>query len=475
MQKILNNFEKLDIFGVPICLLTNQENEKFQSKIGGIATVLVSSLSLVYFFYVFILWNTNKLAPTISSKQEILDYAEFSLEESLIEIQLQDFTGDVDPFQKENNIITPLLFTFLNTTIEDEPIALFSNQNLPYRIVLTNITLVLNSMFNQDNNNYQQQRQYSLVFAKCSKDYANLGIQCADENTINNYLSKFHGFLFLTIYLSKLNIHTKEFEQFKKQYYTGFDTNKPFYSQIMLKQQKTIIDDGILFNNYEHYNFLNNYELISQETDKIFAQNVVNSVSKFNYQFESYGNYLFRIDNISVQEEIVYPKLGQVLAQIGSIIQLIFLLKHLILYYNNQLLENLLLESIVKMYYPEIKELKTNFINQIQKYNENDYNMKIPWESFKQIHQVMLQAARKKCRLINVLYEISRIQFILQEKFGDQILQKSHYMGAKISENKVDQMNQKKSNHLQIKPYDSFEIENQYTHLDELEVLIQQR
>ncbi|CAD8159263.1 unnamed protein product [Paramecium pentaurelia] len=474
MKNFLDQLEKLDIFGVPISLLTNKENEKFQSKLGGITTIVVSSLSLIYFLYIFVLWNNNQLAPTISSKQEILGYAEFELKESVIEIQLLDFLGDIDPFKKENNIITPLLFTFINTSILEEPIPLFSSEDQPYRIQLKNLTIVLNSLSNQDQMN-QQQRQYSIVLARCSQDYAIFGSYCADENTINDYLSRFHGFLYINIYLSKLNIVTKEFEQLKKQYYTGFDANKPFYSQIMLKQQKTIIDDGILFNNYEEYNFLNNYEIISQETDLKFAAKVINLTSNFSYDFDSYGCYLFRIDNISIIEEVSYPKLGQVLAQIGSIIQLIFLLKHIIIYYNNLLLENLLFNSIIKMYYPEFKEYKFNLLNQIQISNKNINNIQIPFHILTKMHQALLKGARKKCRLINVLYEISRIQFILQEKFGDQFLFQSHQMGSKLVYKEIEQDNQRKSNRLQIKPFDSMEIENQSLCIEQLELLIQQQ
>ncbi|CAD8073890.1 unnamed protein product [Paramecium primaurelia] len=474
MKNFLNQLEKLDIFGVPISLLTNKENEKFQSKLGGITTIIVSSLSLIYFLYIFILWNNNQLAPTISSKQEILGYAEFELKESVIEIQLLDFLGDIDPFKKENNIITPLLFTFINTSILEEPIPLFSSEDQPYRIELKNLTIVLNSLSNQDLMN-QQQRQYSIVLARCSQDYNIFGSYCADENTINDYLSRFHGFLYINIYLSKLNIVTKEFEQLKKQYYTGFDANKPFYSQIMLKQQKTIIDDGILFNNYEEYNFLNNYEIISQETDLKFAAKVINLTSNFSYDFDSYGCYLFRIDNISIIEEVSYPKLGQVLAQIGSIIQLIFLLKHIIIYYNNLLLENLLFNSIIKMYYPEFKEYKFNLLNQIQISNKNINNIQIPFHILSKMHQTLLKGARKKCRLLNVLYEISRIQFILQEKFGDQFLFQSHQMGSKLVYKEIEQDNQRKSNRLQIKPFDSMEIENQSLCIEQLELFIQQQ
>ena len=37
-------------------------------------------------------------------------------------------------------------------------------------------------------------------------------------------------------------------------------------------------------------------------------------MSNYTYDFDSYGSYLFRIDNISIIEEVTYPKLGFVLA-----------------------------------------------------------------------------------------------------------------------------------------------------------------
>lgn len=45
----------------------------------------------------------------------------------MIDLMLQDFTGDADPFRKYNNIITPHLYTVIDTRIIDKPIPLFSS------------------------------------------------------------------------------------------------------------------------------------------------------------------------------------------------------------------------------------------------------------------------------------------------------------------------------------------------------------
>ncbi|CAD8215460.1 unnamed protein product [Paramecium octaurelia] len=204
-----------------------------------------------------------QIAPTISSKQQTLGYSEFQLQNQTIQISLQDFQGDFDPFQKVNNIITPLLFTYKDKTIYDEPIPLFNSKEYPYLIKLNNASLILNTLDHQDK--YQQeQKQYLIVLARCSDVFAVDGSNCADEYTIHTYLSKYHGFLFLNIRL--------KLEYFNKLYYTSFDVNLPQYSQILLKQQETIIDSGIVFNNYECFQFLNNYEFITQAIDKYFSQ-----------------------------------------------------------------------------------------------------------------------------------------------------------------------------------------------------------
>ncbi|CAK82846.1 unnamed protein product (macronuclear) [Paramecium tetraurelia] len=193
-------------------------------------------------------------------------------------------------------------------------------------------------------------------------------------------------------------------------------------------------------------------------------------MSKFNYTFDCYGSYLFRIDNISIIEEITYRKLGSILAQIGSIIQLIFMLKYVVLYYNNQLSENELLSEIITMYYPEFKQYSVNFLNQFQFDKQDQYSI----ENLKLKYQVLQKGAREKCRLTNLLYEVSRIQFILQDKFGDSVLSQSHKMGGKFQQPQVEQLVSKEQNRLQIQPIDLIDLENQSHSPEPLEVLIKQ-
>ncbi|CAD8196818.1 unnamed protein product [Paramecium octaurelia] len=473
MNKILNTIDKIDIFGVPINLLTNEKTSVFQSKVGGIITLIAGSVSLSYFLYVFIYWVSNLIPPNVSFKQETIGYAQFQIQTAMIDLMLQDFSGDVDPFRKQNNIITPHLYAVIDTAIIDRPIPLFSSQEKPFTISFENITLVLNHEITPDQD-HQEMKQYLIVLESCSNDTLQDNGYCADQKTIDEYLQKFHGFLFLSIKLNQLNHATRELEEFNKQYYYAFDIFNPQYSQVMLKQQETVIDDGLLFNNYKSYQFLNNYELINQQVDSFFSSNVVSSMSKQPYNFTNFGCYLFRLDSIQVKELVTMPKLGQFLAQVGSIVQLIFMLKYIALYYNNKLLQNQLHHEIITMYYPELRNVKLTIFNKLEIKESTDNKLKFSIGDFRLRYNFLLERAREKCRFNNILYEISRIQFIIQQQFGDSVLQQSHSLGGKLQSNYQEFQNCKETNRLAVKPDNSIDLENNYNVLDPLEILSKQ-
>ncbi|CAD8068127.1 unnamed protein product [Paramecium sonneborni] len=475
MNKFFEMMEKIDMFGVQLTLLTKNKESNFQSRVGGSISVCLGSLSFAYFLFVLVQWINNEIPPNINTKQKTTGYAQFKWSEPLIYISLEDFTSSVDPFRIENNIITPLLFTLKNGQIYDKPIALFSEELLPNSIILNNGTLILNNG-NKQNENKEEMQEYLLVFASCSDIYLKDRGYCADDNSILEYMSQYHGFLDITIILNQFNYKNNELENFKKTYYQAFNPQKSIYSQIMLKQQETIIDDGILFSNENNYQFLNNYEIINQEVDNNFISNVIQLISKNNaYNMNISSSFLFRIDNISIVEGVTMPKLGAILADIGSIVQLIFFLQYIAFYYNNILLENGLLHDIVTMYYPEFKNLKPNIFNQY-KINEQINKFDIPIHTLQQKYSNLFKGAKDKCRLDNILYEISRIQFILEQQFGNSILQYSHQLGKKITKDTFEQVCEslQESNYLVVKPINEIKEEIKFPYDEPLGILIKQ-
>ncbi|CAD8131282.1 unnamed protein product [Paramecium sonneborni] len=105
----------------------------------------------------------HQIPPSVSLKQQTISYAEFQLQNFVIELELQDFLGDVDPFRKEDNIITPNLYRVVNTSIDDKPISLFSSEDEPYKILIDNGTIVLNNNYTGTDGRLEM-TQYLLIF-----------------------------------------------------------------------------------------------------------------------------------------------------------------------------------------------------------------------------------------------------------------------------------------------------------------------
>ena len=64
------------------------------------------------------------------------------------------------------------------------------------------------------------------------------------------------------------------------------------------------------------------------------------------------------VDSLSETQLIIYPKLGEILADVGSIMSTLMILKIIVIVVNSKLLEDTVLNKIISFYYPEITTLK---------------------------------------------------------------------------------------------------------------------
>lgn len=61
-MKFISN---LDIFGVPMLSRIDDKDLLHKSFIGGIVTIFIVICSLAYSLWIFYLWGTNSMNPTI--------------------------------------------------------------------------------------------------------------------------------------------------------------------------------------------------------------------------------------------------------------------------------------------------------------------------------------------------------------------------------------------------------------------------
>lgn len=61
------------------------------------------------------------------------------------------------------------------------------------------------------------------------------------------------------------------------------------------------------------------------------------------------------------------------------------------------------------MYYPELKNVKLTIFNKLEIKKNVENNPKLMVEDFRHKYNFLLERSKEKCRLNNILYEISRI------------------------------------------------------------------
>ena len=63
----MNFLKKFDSFGVVYNFNVNNYDKQYKSTLGGLVTISVYILTLIYFIYKIILWQTGQLIPKIST------------------------------------------------------------------------------------------------------------------------------------------------------------------------------------------------------------------------------------------------------------------------------------------------------------------------------------------------------------------------------------------------------------------------
>ncbi|CAD8058136.1 unnamed protein product [Paramecium sonneborni] len=418
---MLTILEKFDIFGVPIKLKTIKQQEQFKTSQSGVIAIIIMILSLAYFIYVIQLWINGKLIPKVTSSQRMIEYTTYEWEKSEISFTLYDLSSDINPFTLENNIIMPVLVEISGLFVAAKPRILYSTLQVDGDknvVTIDKGKLVLSQVDGTKEEDQEDIKQYFIFFTKCRPDWIDEGGYCADQQTIDEYFSINHGLLFLSINLQQYNYETLEFDEIKKTQFFAFEESSPFYSQVILQKQQTTIDNGVLLSNLESFEVIKDYEVNTQSVSIKFAQNTIKTKENTKFEFDSLCTFVFRIDNIETNETILMPKLGEVLAQIGSIVNMIMLLKILSNMINTTMLESSILHQIIEIYYPQFKqvEIKKNFFGQVKQVHYKGVEIKLSMFQYK--YNQLIELARTKFTFNNLIQELSRVQLVLINQIG---------------------------------------------------------
>lgn len=113
------------------------------------------------------------------------------------------------------------------------------------------------------------------------------------------------------------------------------------------------------------------------------------------------GGFLLRLDSSTTVDMIVNPKIGVILADVGSIISTLLMLKIVVFMVNEWLLEDELLFRIISFYYPELPQLKIhkNIIGKVTSVFRNDHEVNLA--EFKSFMVKSKAVAKRKLTSLN--------------------------------------------------------------------------
>ncbi|CAD8171334.1 unnamed protein product [Paramecium pentaurelia] len=427
IDQIVKGFQKIDRFGAIFRPPIVDIHPEYRSVLGGIATLILYGSSLAYFMYQIIQWQSNQLLPKITQIQTSYHKKYYNIEDQLSSFYIRkNYKNDqIDPFDPGNIILQPILSKFENQQLI-KSYSFYYNQKLEkqdiYEVILENIELNLN--LNKSNDD--PQIEYLLSFGTCMEKYLLDGQKCANETLVNTYLNQNSHAIILNHFVKEYNSKQKRIQNVKKQFLAILTKNTTLYFQNQIRLSKTQIDDGFLFPSNSNQEFPIDTIIISQTTVPDSFQNIFGRAT--------YLVMAYSLNEVIQEQYIEYPKISEVLADIGSIVSIILVLSYLVIFFNEHNLEKESIQKVIQMYYPEFCNIKYNQ-NWYGKIIEVKYNdILIDKEEFLIYYNKIQRIASKKLSITNILYTLAKLQFLVQSTYNIDKIKLAHKIGIKLKQ-----------------------------------------
>ncbi|KAM3141448.1 hypothetical protein pb186bvf_006566 [Paramecium bursaria] len=393
-------------FGVPIQLKYKNQSQ-YKTPLGGLFSLIIYSTSLAYALMVFIQWQSGQILPKSQSTTESVPQSDLQLEEGFLQLSLFNQSNNAtNPFSNNKNILLPLLIKLINTEYQ-KPQPIFS-QNISshfgqgsFRQVIIMPELQISLLPIQAESDINQ-IQYFLILTRCEQSLIEGYGSCASDQEIDYYMNSLPPILDLTINIKKYNPQTLQYDVFTKIQYISFESIWTSYSQIQFQVTSLKINDGYLFDTSKDNIFINDYSITNQVVSTTYPQKL------FGYQ--AYAMFFLRLDSLSINQQVVFPKLGEILAQIGSIVQLLLISRYLFLFINNYLYDQEIMDNMISIYYRGWNKLIVcrNVFGQITKVRQNDVILNT--KSYVKLRNTIVYQIQTKLDVLNILHQIIKLE-----------------------------------------------------------------
>ncbi|CAD8169120.1 unnamed protein product [Paramecium octaurelia] len=414
MKKISNQLRNVDFFSVTYTpAISDGLTYNHSSVLGGIISLIIGVLSLSYCIYYLYLWWSYSLLPKVTEDiNNFTDDSQFGFLNNHIQVIANDINGksSINPFKSDEIVVLPLILDL--------------DDGLNWQPLISNITkdqnLDINFQMSKD-------KQYMILFTLCKDEYLIADYQCASEEVKQSYFSQMGNTLYTEIEFTTINPSTFEPQSFYRTYPFYIHSNAEMCSSITLHYQMNHyqIDKAFLFSTgVEEQNYISNSLNYPQYAMKEFCDQY--------YMSDTYGAFVILFQQQYHTVQIGYPSISEVFAAIGSIVSILFSVKYVITLLNLTQMRQSILDDIMRQYYPEFKQFKIikNLWGKVVSVKFQGVQVEIPsYLAFqKQIHSQMACKLNYK----NLLYEMSRFQFILMSFKRRNEIERFHHVGIKV-------------------------------------------
>ncbi|CAD8064236.1 unnamed protein product [Paramecium sonneborni] len=416
MKRAFQLLKKIDTFGVEFSpAINNKMNFSYKTILGGVFSLIIYSLSAAYFFYEMYRWMSMDMVPIVTTElHSFNDDIENLLDESNASIEFEIYNtangnDSINPFSQKQIVLTPILKNYSNG--KEQAVGYNFSEFVQENVFSPKLRL-------------NSKSEYQISFARCTQDALIEGQICADQEVMNNFFNQRGNELQVNVILKMVDPKTFTEKQIKKTYGIILEEIECQITKISME--------------YTHYQIYKDF-IFPTPINKIFVSETVEQTTYGTKDYcskrfveESYALLWITTSQVAYVQRMQYPEIGDILANIGSIIEVLFLIEFLIYKLNENCLINSMQDQILSFYYPELQylKIKKNCFGTITKCQL--YSQEINPKSFIDFKNKITKLLNCKFNYLNLIYEISRLQFILQSIMIKEEIYQSHQIGIKL-------------------------------------------
>ncbi|EAR86159.2 papain family cysteine protease (macronuclear) [Tetrahymena thermophila SB210] len=328
-----NIIKVFDIFSMPFAFNLKEKEYKRKTLVGGIISLVIISISAIYFGYLCYLYFNNYINPTINETYQTIDY-DFSMPISNNQMAFQIFMSNgqtLDQYQQTAGVTyaIPLVnYVFPdfnnNSQLKQTPLNIIKCSDVSlngfYCFDFTPISNNQNQMNIGFDKNQIGNYRFEISIALCNTQQFISTYNCANTAQIQSDFLKITNKLTLKLTTQKYNTQTQLYQQFTKKEQISIQDTLTNILKINFLKTNSTIQQGFITQNNQYQNYISDYN----KENLYFTQSAVQQQNKNNLNLVSIIQ--IQIGSYELKQNIQYPQFTYILAQFMSAFNVILVL-----------------------------------------------------------------------------------------------------------------------------------------------------